>query len=207
MYCFLKDKGMKEKETEGENVLLSERQRRQKEVVYLEGLLRIWGLLIMLFFLSLGEHEVSLLQVFEIVNLWVLFRCFSGSRFPTGSNISPLDSLKHSQPSDMGFSSTTHLATSCETCMDDDKSSTSGLTPPAWQGMQWNAEVTLKYETTTKGWDTEKNTDQGLSQPSTTLHILPLPVLAWELSETLLIKKTSKQNFRKSNQYITARHT
>lgn len=31
----------KEKETEGENVLLSKRQRRQKDAVYLEGLLRI----------------------------------------------------------------------------------------------------------------------------------------------------------------------
>lgn len=36
-----KKKLTKEKETEGENVLLSKRQRRQKDAVYREGLLRI----------------------------------------------------------------------------------------------------------------------------------------------------------------------
>lgn len=76
-----------------------------------------------------------------------------------------------------------------------------------------NAELTLKYETTTKRWET-KNIDKGLKKYSSlaqhnTSHSATsrtLPVLAQELLETLLMKKISKQNLIKSNQSITARH-
>lgn len=132
------------------------------------------------------------------------FKCFSRSKFPTRSSVSPLDSLKHSQPSDMGSSRTAHLATPRETHMDDGISSASNLILPAWQGMQWNAEVTFKYETTTKGWET-KSIDKELKKYSSPAQhnvshsatSRTQPVLAWELLETLLMKKTNKQHFLK----------